>query len=51
MKGLRELKKDHPEVQKRIVICLENHPRQTEDGISIVPYQDFINDLYQGIII
>ena len=47
LKGLRELKKEHPSrVSKRIVVCLETSMRKTEDGIWILPYQDFLEQLW-----
>ncbi len=47
LKGLRELKKDYPHVQKRIVISMENESRVTDDGISILSYKDFILELWE----
>ena len=51
LKGLRELKLDHPEVQKRLVISMESHSRLTDDGIEILSYQDFICSLWEDKII
>ena len=51
MKGLREIKKDHPELKKRIVVCLEKNPRLTEDGIEILPYKIFVKKLWTGELI
>ena len=51
LKGLRELKLDHPEVQKRLVISMESHSRLTDDGIEILSYQDFICSLWDDKII
>ncbi len=51
MKGLREIKKDHPKLKKRIVVCLEKTPRLTEDGIEILPYKVFIKKLWAGELI
>ncbi|WP_218109758.1 ATP-binding protein [Oligoflexus tunisiensis] len=48
LKGLRELKSDYPEIQKRIVISMENGARMTEDGIEILSYQDFVKSLWAG---
>ena len=41
LRGLRQLSIDHPEVQRRAVVCLEEQPRRTADGIDIVPAQRF----------
>ena len=35
--------------QKRVLVCLEEHKRETQEGILILPYQDFIQELYEGI--
>lgn len=48
LKGLRELKKEHPPVKKLLLICLEESPRLTEDQILILPYRDFLQSLWQG---
>lgn len=48
LRGLRHLAKDHPEVRKRIVACLEPRPRRTEDGIEILPAADFAARLWSG---
>jgi uncharacterized protein len=45
LKGLRELKIDHPTVKRRMVICLEKTKRTTEDGIEIIPYQEWVLNL------
>lgn len=50
LKGLRELKKDHPSVKKRLVVSLEKMPRLTEDNILILPYLDFLKSLWGGAI-
>jgi len=48
--GLRQLAIDHPNVERRIVLCLENRPRRTPDGIEIMPYGDFVQHLWsEGI--
>lgn len=38
LKGLRELKADHPSIKRRIIVCLEKERRRTEDGIEIIPH-------------
>jgi predicted AAA+ superfamily ATPase len=48
LKGLRELKDDFPRVRQRVVVCLEKHVRVTEDGIWIVPFQEFIRRLWSN---
>lgn len=48
LKGLRQLFVDHPEVKRRILVCLEQRDRITEDGISIVNYKNFLSLLWAG---
>ena len=50
LRGLRHLAKDHPEVRKRIVACLEPKPRRTEDGIEILPATTFAARLWSGAL-
>ncbi len=47
LKGLRQLAVDHPEVKRRIVLCLEDRPRRTSDGIEIMPYGAFVKSLWR----
>jgi predicted AAA+ superfamily ATPase len=42
---LDEFRKEHPDVRQRIVVCTEPHPRITDTGIRILPYDDFIRVL------
>jgi len=51
LKGLRALREDHPEVGRRIVVCLEGAPRVTPDGIEIMPAADFAASLWRGDIL
>lgn len=48
LRGLRSLTKDHPNVQRRIVVCLESVPRRTDDGIDILPAESFVTQLWRG---
>ena len=48
LKGLRQLVIDHPEVQKRILVCLDRKDRKTDDGIEILHYENFIAMLWEG---
>jgi predicted AAA+ superfamily ATPase len=50
LRGLRELVRDQPRVQRRIVVCLEARGRRTEDGIEIVPAAEFGRKLGAGDI-
>ena len=48
LKGLRSLVADHPEVGRRVVVCLEDRARRTEDGIDILPAGTFVARLWDG---
>ena len=48
LKGLRELKTEHPSVKRRIVVCLEKRTRLTSDGILILPVKEFTKRLWDG---
>jgi hypothetical protein len=51
LKNLRELKKDYPKIKSRFIVSLEKQMRTTDDGIRILPYQEFIRRLWAGEII
>jgi hypothetical protein len=51
LKGLRQLRKDHPEAKRLIVVCCEEKPRRTEDGIEILPAQYFVRLLWNNEIV
>lgn len=48
LEGLRQLLIDHPEVKKRILVCLDKKDRTTRDNIEIINYQTFIKKLWRG---
>lgn len=48
LRGLRNLKQDHPRVRQRVVVCLESKTRRTEDGILIMPAREFCERLNAG---
>jgi predicted AAA+ superfamily ATPase len=48
LKGLRKLVAEYPEVRRRIVVCREPRPRRTDDGIEVLPVQDFVEKLWGG---
>ena len=48
LKGLRALAQDHPRIEPRVVVCLENNARRTEDGIQILPAAEFSEQLSSG---
>ena len=51
LKGLRSLAQEHPNVGRRVVVCLERRPRRTEEGIDVLPAEDFARWLWQGRLI
>lgn len=50
LKGLRNLKVDHPGVGRRIIVCNEKRLRTTDDGIEIIPALTFAAMLWDGDI-
>ena len=46
LRGLRALK-DEALFKKRIVVCMEEQSRCTDDGIFILPWQQFLTELWQ----
>jgi uncharacterized protein len=50
LKGLRQLREDHPRLGSAWVVSLETKMRRTDDGITIMPVPDFIRRLWAGEI-
>jgi predicted AAA+ superfamily ATPase len=50
LKGLWRIKEDHPNLKRKIVVCLENKRRITADGVEVVPVNDFARMLWDGDI-
>jgi len=48
LKGLRSLKIDHPDIKRRLIVCCEDKPRVTNDGIEIIPAGIFTEMLWHG---
>jgi predicted AAA+ superfamily ATPase len=48
MTGLRHLQQDHPELQRRLLVCLEQKARRIPDGIEILPARQFAHRLWDG---
>ena len=48
LRGLRSLCRDHGTVRRRILVCLEPLARRTEDGIDILPAEEFAKRLWSG---
>lgn len=51
LKGLRELRKDHPECSRLIIVSLESVRRQTDDGVLILPASEFVTALWSGALL
>lgn len=45
LKGLRALKEEG-QIETYMLVCLECTPRVTSDGIRVIPYEHFLNQLY-----
>lgn len=50
LKGLRQLREEHPRLGSAWVVSLESRARRTDDGITILPVKDFIARLWGGEI-
>ncbi len=51
LRGLRLIREDYPMVRRRIVVSQEPRARITEDGIEILPFHNFLEQLWSGEII
>ncbi|MCC5840119.1 MAG: ATP-binding protein [Opitutales bacterium] len=45
---LLEFRKEHPGVKELILVCGEDKPRRTEEGVWILPYAVFLERLWSG---
>ena len=50
LKGLREIAKEHPDVQRRVVVSMEPVSRRTPDGIEILGVADLLDALWGGAL-
>ena len=48
IQGLVNFKKDFPEAKWLIIVCLEKKTRKTDEGIYIIPHQEFTKLLWDG---
>jgi uncharacterized protein len=48
LKGLRNLREDHPKLETACVVSLESKARRTDDGIWILPASEFARKLWRG---
>ncbi len=51
LKGLRELKNEHPKVKRRIVVSSEEKSRETDDGIQVLSVPDFVKELSENSLV
>jgi predicted AAA+ superfamily ATPase len=49
LKGLRAWREEHPS-SRCILVCRCPRPRRTEDGIEILPWRDFLRQLWRDEI-
>jgi predicted AAA+ superfamily ATPase len=47
---LLQFRKDYPGVRELLLVCDETEARVTDEGVSILPWRDFINRLWSGNI-
>ena len=45
LRGLRALKEDGP-VRRCVIICMEKEPRILDDGIKVLPWRTFLEELW-----
>ena len=50
LNGLGAFAEDHPEVKRRILVCLEPRRRKLESGIEVLPVSTFLRELWAGRI-
>jgi predicted AAA+ superfamily ATPase len=51
LRGLEQLKAEHPAVGPRILVCLEERPRRLDNGILVLPALEFLQRLWAGEIL
>lgn len=50
LKGLKALMEEGL-MEKYILVCREDYPQLLDNGILILPYKDFLSDLWNGNIV
>ena len=45
---LLQFRKDYPTVRELVLVCCESEARVTDDGVRILPWRDFIDQLWSG---
>jgi predicted AAA+ superfamily ATPase len=51
LNGLGAFAEEHPEGQRRILVCLEPRRRKLESGIEVMPVNTFLRELWAGRIL
>lgn len=51
MRGLRQLRQDHPEVRRMIVVCLEEKAWRSDDDVDVMPVAEFLRRLWSGELV
>lgn len=51
LRALREIRRDHTSVKRRIVVSFDTRARRTEDGIEILPVRTFAERLWDDDLI
>lgn len=49
LKGLREFRTDNTKVKALVLVTLEGTPERTDDGIDILPYEEFLDRLWADV--
>jgi predicted AAA+ superfamily ATPase len=47
IRALKALREEHA-VEKSVVVCLEKEPRMLEQGVEVLPWQNFLEKLWAG---
>lgn len=50
LKGIRNFESEH-KTKRSIVVSLDRDPRRTEDGIDVLPWRVFLDQLWQGQVV
>lgn len=47
---LLQFRKDHPAVRSLLLVCCESEARVTDEGVRILPWRDFLEQLWSGVL-
>lgn len=45
---LQQFRREYPGVRDLVVVCLEERPRVTDEGVRVLPYRIFLDELWSG---